>query len=276
MKENKNCGIYKITNITNNKIYVGSSSNLKSRKNQHFKSLRDNKHFNKHLQNSYNKYGQSNFEWTILEYIERQENKKELKGSLLEKEQYFIDKLQVCTYGYNTAPIAGSTLGIKFGPQPDEQKKKMVATRRKNDSYNHTEEWKKEQSVRSTGRVKSKEEKLKLSIANKGKKLSEEHKKKLKNRVISEEHRKAVSIANRGKKLSKEHRENISLGNMGKVHTQETRDKISKKVINLTTNIIFKSTTEAALYYKLDGSSISKVCRGKRSTAGNYKWSYAN
>jgi group I intron endonuclease len=63
-----NCGIYCIKNKINNKLYVGSSLNLKSRKNLHYSSLKDNKHHSKKLQRAYNKYGKENFEYFILEY----------------------------------------------------------------------------------------------------------------------------------------------------------------------------------------------------------------
>ena len=39
-----NCGIYEIINILNNKIYIGSSNNLKRRESQHFSNLKLNKH----------------------------------------------------------------------------------------------------------------------------------------------------------------------------------------------------------------------------------------
>jgi group I intron endonuclease len=60
-----NCGIYKITNIVNNKCYVGSSINIKNRIYKHFWLLSNNKHYNLHLQKSYNKYGKSNFIYEV-------------------------------------------------------------------------------------------------------------------------------------------------------------------------------------------------------------------
>lgn len=49
--------IYKIINTINGKIYVGSAKYFAGRKGEHYSMLRNNKHSNKHLQNSYNKYG---------------------------------------------------------------------------------------------------------------------------------------------------------------------------------------------------------------------------
>lgn len=55
------CGIYKITNILNNKCYIGSSKNMKRREYIHFYKLKKNEHHCHHLQNAYNKYGKENF-----------------------------------------------------------------------------------------------------------------------------------------------------------------------------------------------------------------------
>lgn len=89
-------GIYKIVNLVNNKIYIGSSSNLQGRKTDHFKLLKTNKHNNKYLQHSYNKYGKNNFEFTIIE------NVNDIKD-LIKREQYWINKYNTLNkhYGYN-------------------------------------------------------------------------------------------------------------------------------------------------------------------------------
>jgi group I intron endonuclease len=64
----KNCGIYVIRNLVNDNIYIGSSVNVKKRFCQHRNSLRKNKHHNKHLQRSWNKYGEENFEFVVIEH----------------------------------------------------------------------------------------------------------------------------------------------------------------------------------------------------------------
>lgn len=117
-------GIYQIKNLVNGKIYVGSASTLRNRKCNHFSDLRDNKHPNARLQNSYNKYGRSNFEFSIIEYCS--------KDKLVEREQHYIDTLDPY---FNIRRIANSNLGFKF----------------------------------------TEESKLKMSLAQTGKVLSEEH-----------------------------------------------------------------------------------------------------
>src|SRR5438067_11616270 len=49
-----NSGLYKITNLSNGKVYVGSSFNLKDRLYEHQRALRAGTHRNQHLQSAYN------------------------------------------------------------------------------------------------------------------------------------------------------------------------------------------------------------------------------
>lgn len=76
-------GIYCIENKINHKTYIGSSKNIYQRLLKHFALLRHNKHENAHLQNAWNKYGEDNFEWLVLEKC----NIKELTI----REQYCLD-----------------------------------------------------------------------------------------------------------------------------------------------------------------------------------------
>lgn len=81
-----NSGIYIIKNKINDKFYIGASIDVYRRKRQHFSELRRNNHANPHLQSSFNKHGQENFEWNILEFCE----------PLLcaKREQYYMDTLK--------------------------------------------------------------------------------------------------------------------------------------------------------------------------------------
>lgn len=82
-KDLKVSGIYCIENKVNHKTYIGSSKNIYQRLLKHFALLRHNKHENNYLQNAWNKYGEKNFEWTILEFCDQTQ--------LTYKEQYCID-----------------------------------------------------------------------------------------------------------------------------------------------------------------------------------------
>jgi len=99
----KEC-IYKITNIINNKVYIGSSaSGFLRRKNIHVCDLSKNKHHSKKLQNRWNKHGKENFKFEVIEYCE--------SSKLLEKEQYWINFYDSYHKGYNATPIAGNCKG---------------------------------------------------------------------------------------------------------------------------------------------------------------------
>lgn len=65
---NMNCGVYKILCVKNKKFYIGGSVNIKRRWKEHKLMLNKNIHHTKHLQNAWNKYGESAFEFTIIEH----------------------------------------------------------------------------------------------------------------------------------------------------------------------------------------------------------------
>lgn len=60
-------GIYKITNLLNGDFYIGSSKNMLRRKDEHFKKLKSNTHQNIILQRAWDKYGEINFIFEIVE-----------------------------------------------------------------------------------------------------------------------------------------------------------------------------------------------------------------
>ena len=93
---NSNCGIYKITNLKNNKAYIGQSTDIKSRWINHKRELRNNIHRNSHLQNAFNKYGEEAFEFRILEET--------FEENLDDAEEYWI------TYFDSTNPRKGYNL----------------------------------------------------------------------------------------------------------------------------------------------------------------------
>ena len=65
--ENKICGIYMIKNLVNEKIYIGKSKDIVRRWYEHKSDLRCQRHDNCYLQNSWNKYGENNFSFNVLE-----------------------------------------------------------------------------------------------------------------------------------------------------------------------------------------------------------------
>jgi len=94
-----NCGIYRIFNTKNNKSYIGSSINLKSREYKHFWMLSKKIHDNVHLQKSFDKYGKDSFIFEILELCD--------EAVLFTRENYYIKTNNSCdpTFGYNRAEV---------------------------------------------------------------------------------------------------------------------------------------------------------------------------
>ena len=65
----KTSGIYKITNTQSNKCYIGSSVNIRKRCREHIIRLKNKSHPNDYLQNSFNKYGELNFIFEVVENV---------------------------------------------------------------------------------------------------------------------------------------------------------------------------------------------------------------
>lgn len=107
-------GIYAIKNLKNNKYYVGQSIHIKRRWIEHKSELNNNRHINRHLQFSWNKYGSKCFKFILLE--------KCLSKELDEKEKYWIQKLNSYEYGYNL-DLGGQ--GIENYKHTDEEINKM-------------------------------------------------------------------------------------------------------------------------------------------------------
>lgn len=114
-----NPGIYRITNIYNGKMYIGSTNSLRTRYNGHNLYLEGNYHHSTHLQNSFNKRGGAGayvfealyvFDMFIWELPEEK-----IVELLLSREQFWLDWYDAANskFGYNMCPKAGSTLGLR-------------------------------------------------------------------------------------------------------------------------------------------------------------------
>lgn len=116
-KHKYQAGIYKITNILNGKIYIGSAHNFCIRWNVHKITFNKGKH-NPYFQKAWIKYGELNFSFEILEIVDDT-----LK--LLEREQFYLDELKpfIRNIGYNICEKAASRKGCKDSKQTIERKR---------------------------------------------------------------------------------------------------------------------------------------------------------
>lgn len=101
------CGIYKITCIGNNKVYIGQSVSIKQRWNRHQTDLKRNCHSNKYLQRAYNLYGKDSFVYEILELCPRTQ--------LNEREKFYIQLFDSYKNGFN-CDIGGSDISGENNP----------------------------------------------------------------------------------------------------------------------------------------------------------------
>ncbi len=94
--------IYKVTNIKNNKSYIGQTTQKFSiKKTQH---IRYDKHLQTHFYRALKKYGKENFEWEIIE-------KCNSKNELDEMEYHYIKQYNSFNNGYNITMGGEGTLG---------------------------------------------------------------------------------------------------------------------------------------------------------------------
>lgn len=97
-------GIYKIICNSNNRFYIGSSLHIVTRIRTHFNYLKCNKHTNKNLQNSYNKYGVNGFRVECIESVDKHLSIE----NLILLEQKYLDLLTPWKeeIGFNCCKIA--------------------------------------------------------------------------------------------------------------------------------------------------------------------------
>lgn len=150
------CGIYLISCTVSGKVYVGSSINIRKRFSAHLSRLRATKHINHHLQNAYDLYGESAFQFSVIEECAR--------DSLLERENYHIHAYQSFdrTKGFNQTECSRSPLGYKHD---DEAKRKMSLMKK---GKKQSPEAVNSRAAKLRGKKRSEETKAALSEARRG------------------------------------------------------------------------------------------------------------
>lgn len=228
------CGIYFISNLVNNKIYVGQSISIEKRWVHHKWKLRENNHENIKLQNAWNKYGEENFEFSIVcECEEKQLNT---------LEQYYILNLEsyLPNVGYNIT-LGGDGLFVKGINNKVNKSVYCIETKTKYFSI--------AEATRQTG---IRDSSILQCCKGNYKYAGKQGKQKLHWMYYEDFLEKGEIIDNTPrKKVEKGH-----------------------KVICIETKEVFNSLKEASEKYKIESANIGACCRGKRTTAGEYHWMY--
>lgn len=148
MSIEKKSGVYKITNVLNGNVYVGSAVFFKRRWSLHKSELRKNHHHSPKLQNAWNKYGEEAFEFSVVEELPP------IKDVLLEREQFWMDYHDA--YGpsnYNVARVAGNPMmGRKHTSERNAKMSIIMKGKQNGLGYKHTEDAKERIKEAATGR----------------------------------------------------------------------------------------------------------------------------
>lgn len=164
----KQPGVYTITFLNYNKVYVGSTGDLYSRYLAHLWHLNNNRHWNKHLQNVFNKDPEIKFFFLPTETREQ----------AYEVEQELIDNYKPTGLLFNIATDARNS-GISYQHTEEAKKKIGDSHRGRKLSCEHKEKIGIASQTRMLGKAMPDWVKQKISQAHQGKVLSDETKKKL-------------------------------------------------------------------------------------------------
>lgn len=218
---------------------------------QHQNKLNKNNHPNVYLQSAWNKYGESDFDFSILEHCEF--------DMLDEKENYWIEFYNTLdrTKGFNLKS-GGQNGGSQYS---DESRKKMSETQK--ELFKNPDE---------IERLRQQSLKVWSDEAYKQSRSGENH--PLFGRHHSDETKKKISEANKGKRKpprSKEHCEAISKSHLGK--TPHNKNTTPVRCIEL--NLEFKDAITAGKELNINSPNhVIDVCNSKRKTCGGYHFEF--
>lgn len=244
----KSCGIYKIINTNNNKIYIGSSINIENRWAKHISMLRLNKHPNEKLQRSWNKHGESSFKFEIILLCEKEQ--------LIEKEQL---SFSLYSPEYNIDKIAGvhqhGELNGQYGKQCSETTKEKLRIANSKPKSAETKAKMREARAKITAEVAA-------GIRPKVKQ-SEEARKAHSERCKGS---KPDGLNNKGNHHSVEAKAKISAANSGRIVPKELRKQISEKLTGVPLSDERKKNMSKAPRPKQSPEQIAKRVAARKAT----------
>lgn len=244
----KICGIYKIVNKLNRKVYIGQSVDIRRR------WLAHNNWKNRTasaIGRAIIKYGVENFDYIIIEECDR--------DMLNEREKYWILKTNtIAPIGYNLSSGGDSNYYCS-----EESKRKMsLAQTGKKRSIAAIEKFKKTMS--EIGWCHPIEE-HKIALSKAASLRNKNHPEYI---TKMNEARLGLPSWNKGKKLPKEQVEKMRLKKIGVPAVWRN------KAIQRNDGIVFASITSASIQMGVNRASIHKVLKGTRKTLLGYVFDY--
>ena len=237
--------IYKITNLINNKIYIGQTlRTLEKRISEYKKSLLNKVFFNKYLYNSFNKYGFDNFKFEVIDTASSIDelNQKEIK---------YISEFNSTNknIGYNLELGGRNSL-----PSPETLEKMSKS----HTGIKQTDNWIKKRihekgsdNAKKYGRKKTDEDKKRLSEISPKYWLGKERDEETRRKISETKKRNGVS--------------------------QKTLDAQAKTVyvINVENGEYksYHSTSQASQNEGISGATVSRYCNANKIKNG-FKWTY--
>lgn len=250
-------GVYKISNnlCPEGKYYIGYSSHIRSRWNNHKWDLKNGKHINMYLQRAYNKYGAECFTYEILHECETKEEAQEYETSYLQ-DLTIRDKLYNLLYD----SIGGDT--ITHHPNREEILRKNKILRqlhpqtsfRKDapiviDGVNYT-------GITEAGKI------LNIPSRTINDRIYSSSPKFINYHFLDET--KQAEALNKG------------LIRIEKIKEKYKEFSTGKGVPILIDNIYYSSFADAAKVFNLDASTISKRVKSKNKLYSNYQYATIN
>jgi len=235
----KKSGVYIIKNIVSNSAYIGESTNLYRRLNEHITNLLNNSHCNTHLQNSFNKYGIINFKFEILELCSNTKAKEHL---------YVTEFKNNATFStiFNIKPTDPVAINLRN----KETSKKIYITKKKKAEergYWHSPESIAQRRTTRKGYTHSEETRKKIGITSLNRKMP----------AKTEEFKKFMSVLAKKNKVGGRNKRKI-------IQLSKTDEYIRT----------WESISEASLYINSSTGAIGDVLANRTKTCKGYKWKY--
>ena len=277
------CGIYKIENLINHKIYIGQSIQIQHRLQKH-KSTKDNFYIHRAIQ----KYGKENFSYDIIEECQ--------PNQLDKRECYWIKHYNsLIPYGYNMVPGGSNGTGLAKGraveqyylsgeyiqtfPSANQAGEKLNINISNITSCCNEErlqagpfQWKWKDSNKKIKPIKGQyynDPVLKFDLE--GNFLQEYF-------SLTEASQKNNISKSSISEACKENQKSAGGFQWKYKSSNKQIKKIKPKIAQYTLNnellAVFNSATQASEKTGIHRGNICSCCKGKRSTAGGFKWRY--